>query len=161
MEIRRHVFQLAFGDAALDQLSQTLEVGGADPVQLLDQFRHLVTLDHLLFQAVEQAVALRIAHAELEVGTRQRFLVTVDVGRMQQLVQVALVVEHQAQVDLRLGLEVLVDGAFADTDGVGDHLDSNAVFTLLEEQFQRGVENFLLAAAKLTDLTGFILHKKD
>ncbi len=83
MEIRRHVFELAFADTALDQLSQAVEVGGTDAVQLLDHFRHLIALDHLFFKAVEQPVALRIAHAELEVGARQRFLVTVDVGRVQ------------------------------------------------------------------------------
>ena len=129
-------------------------------MQLLDHLRHLIALDHLFLQAVEQPVALRITHAELEVGARQRLLVAIDVGRMEQLVQVALIVEHQAQVDLRLGLEVLVDGAFADSDRVGNHLDGYAVFALLEEQFQRGIEDFLFAAAKLTDLTGFFLHKR-
>jgi hypothetical protein len=78
---------------------------------------------------------------------------------MQQLVQVALVVEHQAQIDLRLGLEVLVDRAFADTHGIGDHLDGDTVFTLFEEQLERGIEDFLLAAAKLTDLTRFFVHR--
>ncbi len=75
MEVRRNVLQLAVGDTLLDQLGQAFEVGGADLVQLLDHLRHLAGLHHLLFQAVEQAVALRIAHAELEVGTRQGFLV--------------------------------------------------------------------------------------
>ncbi|MDT4883206.1 hypothetical protein FQZ97_1192310 [compost metagenome] len=68
MEIRRHVFQLAFGDAAFDQLGQALEIGGTDLVQLLDHFRHLIAFDHFLFEAVEQAIALRVTHAELEVG---------------------------------------------------------------------------------------------
>ncbi|MCY1277979.1 hypothetical protein D9M70_266950 [compost metagenome] len=78
---------------------------------------------------------------------------------MEQCIEVALVVEHQAQIDLRLRLEVLVDGAFADTHCVGDHLDGNAVFALFQEEFEGGVENFLLAAAELTDFTGFFLHK--
>ncbi|MOA14359.1 hypothetical protein D3C78_1344570 [compost metagenome] len=130
-------------------------------MQLLDHLRHLVALDHLFFQAVEQPVALRVAHAELEVGSRQGFLVAIDVGRMQQRVQVALVVEHQAQVDLRLGLEVLVDRAFADTDCISDHLDGDTVFTLFEKQLERGIEDFLFATAKLTDLTRFFLHGKD
>ncbi len=103
-------------------------------MQFFDQLRHLIALDHLLFQAVEQAISLRVTHAEFEVGARERFLVLVDIGRVQQLVQVPLVVEHQAQVDFRLGLEVLVDGAFANADGVRDHLDSDAVFALLEKQ---------------------------
>src|SRR5690606_37384219 len=95
-----------------------------------------------------------------EVGARQRFLVLVDIRRMQQLVQIALVVEHQAQVNLRLGFEMLIDRAFADTHGISNHLDGDAVFTLIEEQLERGIENFLLAASKLTDLSGFFLHKK-
>jgi hypothetical protein len=31
---------------------------------------------------------------------------------------------------------------------------------LIEEQLERGIENFLLAATKLTDLTRFFVHKK-
>jgi hypothetical protein len=31
---------------------------------------------------------------------------------------------------------------------------------LIEEQLERGIENFLLAATKLTDLTRFFMHKK-
>src|SRR6218665_1964002 len=160
VEVRWHVFELAFGDTALDQQGQALEVGGADLVQLLDHLRYLIALDHLLFQAVEQAVALRVAHTEFEVGARQRFLVAVNVGRMQQFVQIALVVEHQAQVNLGLGLEVLVDGAFANPHGVGDHLDRDAILALFKEEFQRDIENLLLAAAKFTDLSGFFLHRK-
>ena len=80
---------------------------------------------------------------------------------MQQRVQVTLIVEHQAQVYLRLGLEVLVDRAFADAHGVGDHLDGDAVFPLFEKQLERGIEDLLFAAAKLTDLTRFFLHRKD
>ncbi len=112
------------------------------------------------FQAIEQPIALRIAHTEFEVGPGQGFLVLIDIGRMQQLVQIALVIEHQAQIDLRLGFEVLVDRAFADTDGISNHLDGDTVFTLFEEQLERGIENFLLAATKLTDLTRFFMHKK-
>ena len=55
---------------------------------------------------------------------------------------------------------MLVDRAFTDADGIRNHLDGDAVFTLFEEQFERGIENFLLAATKLTDLTGFFVHKK-
>ncbi|MCY1435375.1 hypothetical protein D9M71_514690 [compost metagenome] len=134
MEVRWHVFQLAFADPALDQQGQAFEVRGTDLVQLLDHLRHLVALDHFLFEAVEQAIALWIAHAEFEVGPGQGFLVLVDIGRMQQSVQIALVVEHQAQIDFRLGFEVLVDRAFADTDGISNHLDGDTVFTLFEEQ---------------------------
>src|SRR5690606_23667272 len=159
VEVRRHVLQLAFGDAALDQLGEAREVGGANVVQLFNQLRHLVALRHLFLEAVEQAIALGIAHAELEIGPRQRLTVPIDVLRVEQFVEVALVVEHQPQVDFGLGLEVLVDGAFADSHGVRDHLDSDTVFSMLEEQFQSGVENFLLTAAKLSDLAGFFLHK--
>ncbi len=56
---------------------------------------------------------------------------------------------------------MLVDRAFADAHGVGDHLDGDAVFTLLEKQLERGIEDFLFATAKLTDLTRFFLHGKD
>ncbi|MNH12826.1 hypothetical protein D3C79_723790 [compost metagenome] len=56
---------------------------------------------------------------------------------------------------------MLVDRAFADTDGISDHLDGDTVFTLFEKQLERGIENFLLTATKLTDLTRFFLHKKD
>ncbi|MNR66312.1 hypothetical protein D3C85_1897290 [compost metagenome] len=56
---------------------------------------------------------------------------------------------------------MLVDRAFADTHGVGDHFDSDAVLTLFEKQLERGVEDFLFATAKLTDLTRFFLHRKD
>jgi hypothetical protein len=31
---------------------------------------------------------------------------------------------------------------------------------LFEEQLECGVENFLLTAAKLTDLTGFFVHEE-
>lgn len=79
---------------------------------------------------------------------------------VKDLVQVALVVEHQPQVDLGLGLEVLVDGAFADTDRIGNHLDGNAILSLLEKKLQRCIEDFLFAAAKFADLTRFILHRK-
>ncbi|MCY1449653.1 hypothetical protein D9M71_664050 [compost metagenome] len=133
MEVRRNILELAFADPPLDQLGQTLEVRGTDLVQLLDHLRHLVTLDHLFFEAVEQAITLWVTHAELEVGARQRLLVAIDIGRMEQLVQVALVVEHQAQVDLGLGLEMLVYRAFADTHCISDHLDGDTVFTLVEE----------------------------
>src|SRR5690606_125355 len=111
------------------------------------------------FQAIEQAVALRIAHAEFEVGPRQGLPVTIDVVRMKQLVQITLVIEHQTQIDLGLGLEVLVDGAFADPDGIRNHLDSDTVFTMLEKKLKSGIENFLFATAKLSDLAGFFLHK--
>lgn len=79
---------------------------------------------------------------------------------MQQFVQIALVIEHQAQVNLRLGFEVFINRAFADTHGIRNHLDGDAVFALVEKQLECGVENFLLAAAKLTDLTRFFVHKK-
>ncbi len=68
MEVRRHIFQLAVGDALFDQLGQVLEGGGANGVQFLNHLRHLIALDHLFFQTVEQAVALRVAHPELEVA---------------------------------------------------------------------------------------------
>ncbi|MNE48343.1 hypothetical protein D3C80_1427990 [compost metagenome] len=55
---------------------------------------------------------------------------------------------------------MLVDRAFADTHCISDHLDGDTVFTLFEEQLERGIENFLLAATKLTDLTRFFMHKK-
>ncbi|MDT4814173.1 hypothetical protein FQZ97_471730 [compost metagenome] len=129
-------------------------------MQLLDHLRHLAALHHLFFQAIEQPIALRITHAEFEIGAGQRFLVAGDVLGVEQGIEVALVVQHQAQVDLRLGLEVLVDGAFANAHGVGDHLDGDAVFPLLEEQLQRGVEDLLLTAAKFANLSGFFLHKE-
>ncbi|CAM5529794.1 hypothetical protein SSTU70S_00341 [Stutzerimonas stutzeri] len=37
-------------------------------MQLFHQLRHLIALHDFLFQPVEQTVALRIAHAELEIG---------------------------------------------------------------------------------------------
>jgi len=55
---------------------------------------------------------------------------------------------------------VLVDRAFADTDRIGNHLDSNAVLSLVEKKLQRGIEDFLFAATKFADLTRFILHRK-
>lgn len=128
--------------------------------RLLDHLRHLAGLHHLLFQAVEQAVALRIAHAELEVGARQGFLVAGYVFGMEQGGEIALVVQHQAQVDLRLGLEVLVDRAFADADGIRDHLDRYAVFPLFEEQLEGGIENLLFTATKFTNFARLFLHKK-
>ena len=79
---------------------------------------------------------------------------------MEQLIQISLVVEHQPKVDFSLRFEVLVDGAFADANPVGDHLDSDAVFTLFEEQLERRIENLLFATAKFADLAGFILHKR-
>ena len=56
---------------------------------------------------------------------------------------------------------MFVDRAFADTHGIRNHLDGDAVFTLFEEQLERGVENFLLTAAKFTDLTGFFVHEEE
>ena len=79
MEIRWHVFELALGDTPLDQLGQVFEVGCADAVQLLDHLRDLVALDHFLLEAVEQTVTLRVAHAELEIGARKRFLVAIKI----------------------------------------------------------------------------------
>lgn len=79
---------------------------------------------------------------------------------MQQLIQVALVVEHQPQVDFGLRLEVLVDGAFADAHRIGNHLDRDAILSLVEKELQRGIEDFLFAATKFADLTGFILHRR-
>ncbi|MNO85311.1 hypothetical protein D3C76_766820 [compost metagenome] len=160
VEVRRHVFQLAVGDAFLDQLVQPLEVGFADAVQFVDHLRYLAGLHHLLFQAVEQPVTLRVAHAEFEVGARQRFLVARYIFRMEQRSKIALIVEHQPQIDLSLRLEVLVDGAFADTDGIGDHFDRDTVFALLKEQLEGGIEDFLLATTKFANLARLFLHKK-
>jgi hypothetical protein len=78
---------------------------------------------------------------------------------VEQGVEVALVVQHQTQVNLGLGLEVLVDGAFADSDRIGDHLDSYAVFTLFKEELERGIENFLFATTEFTDFARFFVHK--
>jgi len=53
---------------------------------------------------------------------------------------------------------MLVDGAFADTNGISNHFDRYRVFALVEKELERGIENFLLTAAKFSDFAGFYLH---